>query len=208
MGAVRRRRRVDGERLCVRLHAGRPGADDADRSHRRADRAAVRLHRQRACDRSVWHLCRGILVGDHHLVARRIGLRRRLHAGTEGADGPVARRRQLAGGDAVHVELLGRRRPVVPGCAGPRRSLGMAQRVLCHRHWPHRDGARVPADRGTAASAEVRASSQLRTRPRQIARRSATSSVTAPTASSSTAFAPGWSGSGPSSLRIRASRPG
>ena len=43
--------------------------------------------------------------------------------------------------DALHVELLVRRRPVVSGLATGRGSLGLAHRILCHRRWAAGDAA-------------------------------------------------------------------
>src|SRR3954469_20040251 len=92
---------------------------------------------------------------------------RRLHAGPEGADGPASPRRHLARRDAVHVELLGRRRPLVPGRASDRRPLGMADRFPCHRLLSDRNGRRVPSDAGAAARAEGGTSVELRASLRQ-----------------------------------------
>ena len=75
----------------------------------------------------------GLLSAMADLGPGRHRLRRRLHAGPQGADGSAATGRHVAKRDALHGHLLVRRRPVVPDRAARGRQLRMARRLLPDR---------------------------------------------------------------------------
>ena len=99
------------------------------------------------------------LFADRPLVRRAVQRDRRhrlcgrLHAGPQGADRPARAGRFIPRGHALHVELLVRCRPVVPGLATCRGSLGLAQRLSRHRARAAGDARRVPAAAAGAAEA-------------------------------------------------------
>ena len=64
--------------------------------------------------------------------------------GPQGADRPPRAGRFIPRHHALHLELLVRRRPVVPGLAAGRGKSWLAQRILCHR-------ARAAGDAGRSA---------------------------------------------------------
>ena len=142
-GSQRRAGWADGERLCVRIHAGGSGLDDAHRSHRCAQNSGARIDRQRPCDHGFGLLADGLLSASLALGSRRHRLCRRLHAGLEGAHRPAPAGRYVAQRDALHVELFGRRRPLVPGLAAGRRPSRVARRL--HRHGARRRSSWSPS---------------------------------------------------------------
>ena len=133
------------------------------------------------------------------LGSRGRRFRRRLYAGPEGADGPAAARRRIAQRDALHVELLGRCRTVVPRLAACCRSPRMARGILGHRPRAAADDRGVLDARAVSADSTRAGIRSTFARSCATAPRSVTSSATARTASSSTACARGWCRSGPSS---------
>ena len=159
--------RPDGERLCDRLHALGAGADRADRSFRCARHSVRRLAGQRPCDSCLRLVRRRIGISDPSLGYRGRGFRRRLHAGPEGADRPASARRRIAQRHALHVELLGRRRTVVPGLAACRRSHRMARRILDHRPRSAAHDRGLPDARSVPATTHGRESARLPPGPAQ-----------------------------------------
>ena len=83
-------------------------------------------------------------VGQPDLGPRRRRLCGRLHAGSQGADGSAGTGRRVAQRDALHGDLLLRRRSVVPDCATCGGHLRVARGVLPDRARP------VGDDRGCA----------------------------------------------------------
>ena len=108
------RSRPDGEFVRARLHAGGARSDGAHRPHRCSADPADRLGGKRIRDVRFRSLRGRVVVRHRDLGACRHWVRRRLHAGPEGAGRPAAARRHLTQRHAVHGDVLGRRRPLVP----------------------------------------------------------------------------------------------
>ena len=140
-----------------------PVLGDADRPHRcaqdsdrglggqRARHVAVRPVRDRpVVRRAVQRDCRRRLCG-------------RLYARPQGADGSPCAGRFIPRHHALHIELLVRRRPVVSGFPTRRGSLGLAQRIFCHRRRAAGDADGLPAVAAGRTQARVGTPAGFRT---------------------------------------------
>ena len=145
MASERRAGRPAGGLRRRRLHADRAGAGDADRSHRRTQNPDRRLGGQRARYIAVRHVRHRPVVGRPLQRDCRRGLCGRLYAGPQGADGSSRAGRFIPRHHALYVELLVRRRPVVSGFPTRCGSLGLAQRIFCHRRRAADDAHRLLA---------------------------------------------------------------
>ncbi len=133
-------------------------------------------------------------------------LRRRLHAGPQGAGGPPAAGRQLAQRHHVHGDVLDRRRPVVPDRPDRGGRARVALGLLPHRARAAGDDCGLPRHGARRAGAVVAAAARLQAGVPQPRRPWASSWATARTASSCMRCAPGSSRSGPTWWRATAAR--
>ena len=121
---------------------------------------------------------------------------RRLHARPQGADRPPCAGRFVARDHALHVELLVRRRPVLPDFATGRGRLGLAGRVHGDGLWPAGDADGLLPVAAGRTKARAGTPAGFRAGVPEHARRWVSCSAMARTASSSTASGPGSSRSG------------
>ncbi len=96
-----------------------------------------------------------------HLGTGRHRLRRCLHAGPQGADRSAGSGRHLAQRDAVHGNILLRRRSFVPDCAACGRYLGLARGILSDRARPAGDDRSRPGHGSRAGEVLVQAAVRL-----------------------------------------------